>query len=224
MAKVRTNNSTTNKDNGDYYTKKETRVVVKGTPETTEYTPERAFTRDPRYTSDSPKGPEEQKRNVDPSERRNPGFAKQLKEAQERKEDKFKYKATPGEKDYKPGLEYKAGTTKRTPATPDITEEVERVSVTHKGDIQSSQGYKAKGDELEKKGYKNIPGTYNYEKPKRQEWVDRDKLEQYLKDNPDALTSGGIDQTVKGREKKEAQEQKEVEKKKKPVMKYKRGR
>lgn len=219
MARLRTNN--TKDDGGDYYTKKTSVVTKEATPPTKKYTPEPAYTGDRRYGD---KNADAQKQNSEGSMQRNKGFANQMTEAQKKEQDTFKYKKTTGDKGFKEGLDYKAGKTEVTPGTPEERTEKKQISVTHKGDIQSSNGYHGKGKELESKGYKNIPGTYNYEKPKEQKWVDHDKVEQYLKENPDAQPSGGVEHTVKGRAQESAKQESIAQKKAKPALRYAGGK
>lgn len=212
MAKLRTNNA-----DGDVYTRKISVVTKEATPPTKKYTPEPAYTGDKRYGD---KNSEAQKQNSEGSMQRNKGFANQMTEAQKKEQDTFKYKKTAGDKGFKEGLDYKAGKTETTPGTPEERAEKKQISITHKGDIKSSNGYPGKGKELESKGYTNIPGSYNYEKPKVQKWVDHDKVEQYLKDNPDAEPSGGVEHTVKGRQESSAKQEGLVQKKAKPALRY----
>ncbi len=184
MARLRANNGGGETD--DTYTRTTKVLSKKGSPETKKYTPEPAFTNDKTYGN---KSPEEQKRNEQDSMKRNPGFKRQMTEAQKNEQDSFKYKKEQGDRGFKEGKEYKSGTTQRTPGTPDEYAEKKQVSITHKRDVQSSNGHPGKAEELKKKGYVNQPGTYNYEKPERQEWVDEDKAEEHLKANPGARRS-----------------------------------
>lgn len=215
MARLRTNN--TKDDGGNVYTRKTSVVTKQATPASKKYTPEPAYT---EHRSYGEKSAESQKQNSEGSMQRNKGFAGQMTEAQKKEQDTFKYKKTTGDKGFKEGLSYKAGKTEVTPGTPEERQEKKQISITHKGDVQSSNGYPGKGKDLESKGYSNKDGSYNYIKEKRQVWVDEDKAPQYLKDNPDAQPSGGVEHTVKGRTLESAKQESLAQKKAKPALRY----
>lgn len=215
MARLRTNN--TKDDGGDVYTRKTSVVTKQATPASKKYTPELAYT---EHRSYGDKSANAQKQNAEGSMQRNKGFAGQMTEAQKKEQNTFKYKKTAGDKGFKEGLDYKAGKTEVTPGTPEERTNKKQISITHKGDVQSSNGYHGKGKDLESKGYHNQPGSYNYIKEKRTEWVDEDKVPQYLKDNPDAQPSGGVEHTVKGRAQESAKQESLAQKKEKPALRY----
>lgn len=173
--KVKANGGDPKKKNTVYKREVETVVKPKTDPKV-EYKEELAFTKDKSYGK---KSPEKQASVQKKAEGKDTDFQKSLRKAQSEKKDTFDYKGKP----------YKAGTTTVTPGEPEVKTKKAQVSLTSKREIASSKGDPKKGAELKSKGYKAIPGTYNYEKPEKQEWVDEDKAEDFKKSNPSYRTS-----------------------------------
>lgn len=165
MAKLRTNNSTTTDADGDFYTRTNKTVVKKGTPETKKlkYEPgtvQRKATGGVEFKASGTEEKTTDNRIIDPKSRKveDKGQASLIKAGQDVYSGADLEKAGHKKGDIisvdSKGKKLAVGRVGEevTPATPDEVVEKKQRSVTHKSDIQSSNGYPAKGDELESKG------------------------------------------------------------------------
>lgn len=77
-----------------------------------------------------------------------------------------------------------AGRFNKEPDTPPSYETTKQklVQVSKKGDVKDSGGRKEVGDTLKKQGYRNIGGTYKYEKPTENKFVPESELDKHLKE------------------------------------------